>query len=63
MSLAFLMAFSPLLGIAVGLTILFVAFKLTDVIQWSWIRVSSPIWITFLLLIILFVILLTLGAN
>lgn len=31
------------------LTILFVALKLTHVINWSWVWVASPLWISFLL--------------
>ena len=34
------------------LTVLFVGLKLTNVIAWSWVWVLSPIWISFLLLII-----------
>ena len=34
------------------LTVLFVGLKLTNVIAWSWWWVLSPIWISFLLLII-----------
>ena len=35
------------------LTVLFVGLKLTNVIAWSWWWVLSPIWISFLLLIII----------
>ena len=35
------------------LTVLFVGLKLTNVITWSWWWVLSPIWISFLLLIII----------
>lgn len=40
-------------GIGFGglLTIAFVVLKLTGVIQWSWIWVISPIWISFLLFV------------
>lgn len=34
------------------LTILFIALKLTHVINWSWVWVLSPLWISTLLLII-----------
>lgn len=30
------------------LTLLFVVLKLTNVIQWSWVWVLSPLWISFL---------------
>ncbi|TDR54204.1 hypothetical protein [Paenilisteria rocourtiae] len=36
------------------LTILFIALKLTDVIDWSWVWVLSPIWIMLVLGISLF---------
>lgn len=39
------------------LTVLFVGLKLTNVIAWSWWWVLSPIWISFLLLIIMIIIL------
>jgi len=32
-------------GIGVVLQILFIAFKLTDIITWSWFWVLSPMWI------------------
>ena len=35
------------------LTVLFVGLKLTNVIAWSWWWVLSPLWISFLLLIII----------
>ncbi len=35
------------------LAILFIALKLTDVIQWSWVWVLAPLWIPFLVLIAL----------
>jgi len=33
------------IGIGVVLQILFIAFKLTDIITWSWFWVLSPMWI------------------
>lgn len=38
------------------LTIVFIVLKLTGVISWSWLWVLSPIWISAILGIILFVI-------
>ena len=35
------------------LTIAFIVLKLCNVIEWSWIWVLSPIWITFVMLIII----------
>ena len=35
------------------LTIAFIVLKLCNVIEWSWIWVLSPIWITFVILIII----------
>ena len=35
------------------LTIAFIVLKLCNVIEWSWIWVVSPIWITFVILIII----------
>jgi hypothetical protein len=40
------------------LTVLFVALKLTGVIDWSWWWVVSPIWISWGLFVVLFVLLL-----
>lgn len=37
------------IGFVVLLTNLFIALKLTNVIGWSWIWVLSPLWVTFLL--------------
>lgn len=41
------------------LTILFIALKLTGHIEWSWIWVLSPLWISFLLFILLVTIFVT----
>lgn len=35
------------------LTILFIALKLLGVIEWSWLWVLSPIWLTILLIVFL----------
>ena len=44
------------MGFTSGLTLLFIALKLTGYIDWSWIWVISPIWIVILLLLVLFAI-------
>lgn len=36
------------------LTIVFITLKLTDYIDWSWWWVLSPIWISFMILILIF---------
>lgn len=38
------------------LTIVFIVLKLTHVIAWSWWWVLSPIWISFIFLLVLFII-------
>ena len=38
------------------LTIVFITLKLTNLIAWSWLWVLSPIWITFLLIVLLVVV-------
>lgn len=38
------------------LTIAFIVLKLTGVISWSWLWVLSPLWITFLLVLVLTII-------
>jgi hypothetical protein len=45
------------IGLAGTLTIIFIIFKLTGVISWSWLWVLSPLWIpaAFVFLILLFV--------
>lgn len=45
-------------GVGFGglLTIVFIVLKLTGVISWSWLWVLSPLWITFLLVLILTII-------
>ena len=35
------------------LTLIFITLKLTGYITWSWVRVLSPLWITFLIVFIL----------
>ncbi len=42
------------LGLGSVLTIVFVVLKLVGVINWSWLWVLSPLWISFALALILF---------
>lgn len=42
------------LGIVPVLTIVFIVLKLLGVIQWSWIWVLSPIWISAVIVIVVF---------
>ena len=43
------------LGIAEILTLIFIILKFTGTIQWSWIWVLSPIWITLALIVVLII--------
>jgi len=47
------------------LTILFIALKLTGVIQWKWVWVLSPLWIStlFAILIVIIVAIVTVVIN
>lgn len=58
-------ASAPGLGFTGVLTLIFVVLKLTNVIQWSWVWVLSPLWISFLagVLIILVFFLIWLAAG
>lgn len=38
------------------LTIAFIVLKLTNVIDWSWLWVLSPIWISFVVLVLIIII-------
>ena len=53
------------LGFADALTLLFIALKLCGVIDWKWIWVLSPIWITtsFLALLILVIAVISMIAE
>lgn len=51
-------SYSGGIGFTGLLTIVFVILKLLDKIDWSWWWVLSPLWISFLLVIVFFVILL-----
>ena len=42
------------LGIVSVLTIVFIVLKLLGVIRWSWIRVLSPIWISAVIVVAVF---------
>ena len=44
------------LGLCSVLTIVFIVLKLTKVINWSWLWVLSPLWISFLLGLVLILI-------
>lgn len=44
------------MGLPGWLTLLFVALKLTGQINWPWLWVLSPIWISILLFLIFFII-------
>ena len=49
------------MGIVSILTIIFIVLKITNKITWPWIWVLSPIWITFILVVIIFSIVLIVG--
>lgn len=44
------------IGFVGMLTILFIGLKLTGYISWSWLWVLSPIWTTFLVVVVLLII-------
>jgi hypothetical protein len=50
------------IGFAGLLTILFIGLKLGGVINWSWLWVLSPLWIGFLISIVLIVIFVIIAA-
>lgn len=43
----------PSIGFTGLLTILFIALKLTGVITWSWVWVLSPLWIPFVIFLVI----------
>lgn len=49
------------MGFISVLTLIFVVLKLTNNISWSWIWVLSPIWISIILMILIFGIILVAG--
>ena len=50
------------LGFADALTLLFIALKLCGVIDWKWIWVLSPIWISILFLALIFLVIVVLSV-
>ena len=44
------------IGFAEALTLLFIGLKLGKVISWSWLWVLSPIWISFVLIVVIAII-------
>lgn len=51
------------LTVPIILLIIFIAFKLTHIIAWSWFWVLSPIWIYGIFILILFAIVLLAHCN
>jgi hypothetical protein len=49
------------LGFVDALTLLFIALKLTGQIDWNWIWVLSPIWISISFLAVLIIVILLIG--
>ncbi len=49
------------MGFISVLTLIFIVLKLTNNIKWSWIWVLSPIWISIILIVIIFAIILIVG--
>lgn len=49
------------MGFISVLTLIFIVLKLTNNISWSWIWVLSPIWISIILMILIFGIILVAG--
>lgn len=45
------------------LTLLFIALKLTSVVTWGWIWVLSPLWISFILVILCWIAVLRVLTN
>ena len=50
------------LGFADALTLLFIALRLCGVIDWKWIWVLSPIWISILFLALIFLVIVVLSV-
>ena len=51
------------IGFISALTLIFIVLKLTNNINWSWICVLSPIWITVIFLIVIFTIIMIGGRT
>lgn len=49
------------IGIISGLTLVFVILKIFNIIDWPWIVVLSPIWISSLLALAVFIVILVAG--
>lgn len=49
------------IGIVSGLTLVFVILKLFNIVNWPWIVVLSPIWITSILVLAVFIVILVAG--
>lgn len=45
------------------LTLIFITLKLTDYIDWSWVWVLSPIWIPFLIFVIIATFIISMGGS
>ena len=46
-----------------GLTLLFIYLKMTSYIDWSWLWVLSPLWISFLVAILIAIVIFSLGKK
>ncbi len=49
------------LGVVSVLTIVFIVLKLTDNIDWSWVWVFSPVWVSFAAAAVMFAVILVCG--
>ena len=49
------------MGLCGGLVTLFTILKITDVISWSWLWMFSPIWITLIICVVVFCLILIVG--
>lgn len=47
--------FGGIISVISGITALFVVLKLTNLINWSWLWVISPIWITLVLVVLIII--------
>jgi Flp pilus assembly protein TadB len=50
-------------GFPALLFIVFLVLKLTEVVNWSWLWITSPLWIPLTLAVLLFTIALSLGSQ
>ena len=46
-----------------GLTLLFIYLKMTSYIDWSWLWILSPLWISFLVAILIAIVIFSLGKK